>query len=153
MELAAGGGAGTRTWSVSAGALPGGLTLSAGGVVGGTAEIHVPELLRTAQGNMDLSFRLDRSTFDRLCQPVVDRSINTCKDALDLLDMKPTDLTAIYLSGGTTYIPAVRQGLVNQFGVPVKTGVPPEHAVCIGAGIHAAQLEIQGHATLEARHT
>lgn len=34
--LAAGGGAGTRTWSVSAGALPGGLTLSAGGVVGGT---------------------------------------------------------------------------------------------------------------------
>ena len=66
--------------------------------------------------------------------------------------MKPSDLSAIYLSGGTTYIPAVRHSLARHFQVPIKTGVPPEHAVCVGAGIHAAQLEIQGRTTLD-QHT
>ena len=79
----------------------------------------------------------------------IERSISTCSDALALLDMKPGELSAIYLSGGTTYIPAVRNALQRHFAVPIKTGVPPEHAVCIGAGIHAAQLEIMGQTTLE----
>jgi actin-like ATPase involved in cell morphogenesis/Tfp pilus assembly protein PilZ len=117
--------------------------------VGETADVHVPELLRTANGRMDLSFRLDRAALERLVKPVVDRSLQTCTDALDLLDLKPTDLSAVYLSGGTTYIPAVRTALARTFQVPVKTGVPPDHAVCIGAGIHAAQLEILGRATLD----
>jgi actin-like ATPase involved in cell morphogenesis/Tfp pilus assembly protein PilZ len=118
--------------------------------VGTSTEIHVPELLRTAQGKMDLAFRLDRGMLERLVAPVVERSIQTCGDALALLDMKPSDLSAVYLSGGTTYMPAVRSAIARYFGVPIKTGVPPDHAVCIGAGIHAAQLEIQGHATLDA---
>jgi molecular chaperone DnaK len=114
-----------------------------------TAEIHVPELLRTATGTVDLSFRIDRNTLERVCAGVIDRSLATCSDALGLLDMKPQELSAIYLSGGTTYIPAVRSALARHFAVPIKTGVPPEHAVCVGAGIHAAQLEIMGQTTLD----
>jgi actin-like ATPase involved in cell morphogenesis/Tfp pilus assembly protein PilZ len=114
-----------------------------------TAEIHVPELLRTATGTIDLAFRIDRHTLERVCAGVIDRSLATCSDALGLLDMKPQELSAIYLSGGTTYIPAVRSALQRHFAVPIKTGVPPEHAVCVGAGIHAAQLEIMGQTTLE----
>jgi molecular chaperone DnaK len=114
-----------------------------------TAEIHVPELLRTATGTIDLSFRIDRNTLERVCAGVIDRSLATCSDALGLLDMKPQELSAIYLSGGTTYIPAVRNALQRHFAVPIKTGVPPEHAVCVGAGIHAAQLEIMGQTTLD----
>ncbi len=114
-----------------------------------SAEIHVPELLRSAQGPMDLRFRVDRGILERVCAGVIDRSLATCSDALALLDMKPSELSAIYLSGGTTYIPAVRSALQRHFQVPIKTGVPPEHAVCVGAGIHAAQLEIQGRTTLD----
>jgi hypothetical protein len=36
-------------------------------------------------------------------------------------------------SSTSTYIPAVRNALQRHFQVPIKTGVPPEHAVCIGA--------------------
>jgi len=65
--------------------------------------------------------------------------------------MKPGDLSTVYLSGGTTYIPAVREGLARHFGVPVRTGVPPEHAVCLGAAIHAAQIQFASATTLDAR--
>ncbi len=116
---------------------------------GTEAFIFVPELLRAAQGPIDLKFRIDRDILERVCGSVIERSMNTCSEALELLDMKPSELSAIYLSGGTTYIPAVRTSLARHFGIPIKTGVPPEHAVCMGAGIHAAQLEIQGRATLE----
>ena len=116
------------------------------------AAIFVPDALRTAEGMVDLNISLDRATFERACSPITDRSLATCDQALALLDMQPTDLTAIYLSGGTTYVPAVREAVANHFQVPVRTGVPPEHAVCLGAAIHAAQIQYQrGATTLESR--
>ncbi len=114
--------------------------------------IFVPEVMRGAEGMIDLHISLDRPTFERACAPVIARSLATCDDALELLDMKPTELTAVYLSGGTTYVPAVREAIANHFQVPVRTGVPPEHAVCLGAAIHAAQLQFaMERTTLEAR--
>jgi len=116
------------------------------------AAIFVPEVLRGAEGMIDLHISLDRPTFERACGPVIARSLSTCDDALELLDMKPNELTAVYLSGGTTYVPAVREAIANHFQVPVRTGVPPEHAVCLGAAIHAAQLQFaMERTTLEAR--
>jgi actin-like ATPase involved in cell morphogenesis/Tfp pilus assembly protein PilZ len=108
-------------------------------------QLVVPELLR----GQDLKIRVDRNGLDQVCAQVIGRSLATCDEALELMDLKPQDLTAVYISGGTTYIPAVRAAIAKHFGVPIKTGVPPEHAVCVGAGIHAAQLEMQGHTTLD----
>ena len=65
--------------------------------------------------------------------------------------MPPDKLTAIYLSGGTTYVPAVKEALEQRFKVPLRTGVPPEHAVCLGAAIHAAQLQLRGAGILAHR--
>ena len=113
--------------------------------------IYVPEVLRSAEGMVDLNISLDRATFERACKPVVDRSLATCDEALELLGMKPSDLSTVYLSGGTTYIPTVREALARHFAVPVRTGVPPEHAVCLGAAIHAAQIQFRAATTLDAR--
>ncbi len=115
------------------------------------APIYVPKVLRSVNGMIDLNISIDRATFERACKPVVDRSLATCDEALDLLGMKPTDLTTVYLSGGTTYIPTVRNALAAHFNVPVRTGVPPEHAVCLGAAIHAAQIQYRAATTLDAR--
>ena len=115
------------------------------------AAIVVPDVLRTAQGSVDLRFTIDRAIFERACHSVIHRSLQTCAEALDLIDLKPSELTAVYLSGGTTYIPAVRQGVSRAFGVPVKTGVPPDFAVCLGTAIHAAQIQLRAGTTLDAR--
>lgn len=101
-----------------------------------------PQLLRTARGTLDLRFRLDRAMAARACAPVIDRSLTTCEEALALLEMAPSELSAIYLSGGVTYMPAVRAAVERRLGVPVRTVVPPEHAVAIGAGIKAAELQL-----------
>jgi uncharacterized protein (TIGR02266 family) len=113
------------------------------------AMIFVPDVLRTAQGMVDLNISLNRETFERACAPTINRSLDTCMHALELLDMQPNELSTIYLSGGTTYVPAVRDAVKKRFGIPVRTGVPPEHAVCLGAAIHAAQMQFRARTTLD----
>ncbi|MBT8492844.1 MAG: Hsp70 family protein, partial [Deltaproteobacteria bacterium] len=115
------------------------------------AAISVPEVLRTASGMVDLNFTIDRNVLARAAAPIIEQSLATCNEALHLIGLEPDQLTAVYLSGGTSYMPAVREALAEHFGVPIRTGVPPEHAVCLGAAIHAAQLQLSGGATLESR--
>jgi len=100
---------------------------------GDTAVIFVPEILRTPAKNLDFRLRITRPPLERVWAPVIERSLATCNEALSLLELQPGALSAIYLSGGTTHIPAVRTALARRFGVPVATGVSPEHAVCLGA--------------------
>ncbi len=116
-----------------------------------SAIIHVPGVLRGSQGMIDLKLGIDRATLRRACMPIIQRSLEVCDQALGLLDMPAGRLAAIYLSGGTTHVPAVQEALAGHFQVPLRTGVPPEHAVCLGAAIHAAQLQLRGSATLAHR--
>ena len=112
------------------------------------AEISVTEALRTAGGMVDLRLAIDRATFKRASAALIQRSLTTCGEAMAGLGMKPTDLRTVYLSGGTTYVPPVREAVAQFFKVPIRTGVPPEHAVCLGAAIHAAQLQLGRAPTL-----
>lgn len=118
---------------------------------GDTATIVVPEVLRTAGGMVDLKLSIDRDILSRASSAIIDRSLDTCRQALEVAGMKPSDLSCVYLSGGTTNVIAVREALDRYFKVPVRTGVPAEHAVCLGAAIHAAQLQLRGAVTLPQR--
>jgi molecular chaperone DnaK len=118
------------------------------------SEVEATELVVELPGGdgspLDFSVRVSRATAEQHWQPLIDRSLDTCQQALALVDLRAAELSAMFLSGGTTNIPAVRRAIERRFGVEVKTGVPPEHAVCLGAGIHAAQLARLGKTTLEA---
>jgi actin-like ATPase involved in cell morphogenesis len=105
------------------------------------AQIIVPEVLRNQKGAFDLRINLSREKVEPLWATPIKRSIDTCLQALALVGMHSSQLSAIYLSGGTSYIPLIHRSLARRFGVPVQVGVPPEFAVCAGAGVHAAQLE------------
>ena len=105
-----------------------------------SARIHVPGVARNERGAVDLNMTVNRHRVEPLWRDLLDRSLVTCLQAMGMLDIAPSDLSCIYLSGGTTYIPAVRARLA-ELGVPVRTMVEPDAAVCLGAGIHAAQLE------------
>jgi actin-like ATPase involved in cell morphogenesis len=107
------------------------------------AQVLVPEVARNAQGTVDLRINLARDKVELLWAEPIRRSIDTCKQALSLAGVSMTQLSAIYMSGGTSYIPAIRRSLMKSFGVPVHLGLAPEHAVCAGAGIRAAILQGQ----------
>jgi molecular chaperone DnaK len=112
--------------------------------------IFVPEVFRDAHGAHDLRMRLRRDPVEELWAAPIKRALTTCVHALEPLGLHPSDLSAIYLSGGTSYVPAVRRALEQNFHLPVRVGVPPEFAACLGAGIHAAQIERRIGTTLQA---
>ena len=106
-----------------------------------SATLVVPEVMHTRHGPRDLRIKVARERAEPIWQPAIERSLKTSAHAMAIAGVSPAELSAIYLSGGTSYVPAVRRGLSERFGVPVRVGAPPDHAVCLGAGIHAAQLE------------
>jgi len=113
------------------------------------ASIFVPEVARGPDGPVDLDVEVTRDAFNRACAPLIEQSLATCAHALELVDMKANELSCVFISGGTTYIPAVREQLAQAFGVPVRTGVPPEHAVCLGAAMHAGEIQLRQKTTLD----
>jgi molecular chaperone DnaK (HSP70) len=46
----------------------------------------------------------------------------------------------VYLCGGSSQMPAVRAAVEKHFGVPLKGGVAPEQAVCVGAAVHGSLI-------------
>jgi len=107
---------------------------------GSSTQIVVPEVMRTMQGALDLRYNLKRSQAETLWRPFVKRTLATCRQSLSLVGLAPEQLSAIYLSGGTTHLPLIQRAL-RGFGVPIRSAVAPDAAVCIGSGIRAAQLE------------
>jgi molecular chaperone HscA len=59
---------------------------------------------------------------------------------MELADISTKDLESVFLSGGTSHVPAVREAVAAFFGMPARVAVPPERAVVIGAAMHCARL-------------
>ena len=89
--------------------------------------------VRFAQG-------LSRQELERLSAPFVSRTFDVCSEALKLAGLRPTDLTAVILVGGSTRIPSVRQRVSSFFGREPLTNLPPEEVVALGASILAEAL-------------
>ena len=101
----------------------------------------VPGVLRNSQGACDMRMQLTRAKVEPLWNEVIARSIHTCMQALTVAGVSKSKLSAIYMSGGTSYIPLIRTQLEAAFQVPIVLGIAPEYAVAAGAGVRAAQLE------------
>jgi molecular chaperone DnaK len=103
------------------------------------AVVALPQAALTQQGSIDLKHAISRAEFVDLASPIIQRSFDTCNDALSLSMIDVKELNAIYMSGGTTYIPAVREAVAAYFGKVGKVAVPPERAVVIGAAMYASR--------------
>jgi molecular chaperone DnaK len=105
-----------------------------------STRLEVKDVLRTADGMVSLKLSLDRPTLSRASGAIVRRSLEVADRALGQAGIKAGDLTAVYLCGGSSQMPAVRAAVEKHFGVPLKNGVPPEQAVCVGAAVHASLI-------------
>jgi molecular chaperone DnaK len=104
------------------------------------AVIAVPEVMRTANGMVDLELGIDRPTLARAAASLIQRSLQVCDHALAQAGLRAQELTAVYLVGGTSRMPAIHEAVARHFGVPVRHGVAPDQAVCLGAAIHASLI-------------
>jgi molecular chaperone DnaK len=104
------------------------------------AVLTVNDVANTSKGRLDLVFPITREQFSLLIQDIIKRSLQTCAEALAVNGLKVKDLNTIYLSGGSSYVPAVRQAVAAYFGKEPRTTVPSERAVLVGLILHGAGI-------------
>ena len=84
-------------------------------------------------------YGLSRSALEELSAPLLDRTVDACRDLLSRCGVKPDELDAILLTGGASRMPAVSAALDRAFGRPLRRAEDPELAVVQGAARHAAR--------------
>ena len=84
--------------------------------------------------------RLDRTLFERLITPVVDRTLGPCRQAMADAEVTPEQIDEVVLVGGSTRIPLVRRAVENLFRAKPHSELNPEEVVALGAAVQAAVL-------------
>jgi Fe-S protein assembly chaperone HscA len=78
-----------------------------------------------------------REQFEQLIQPIIDRTIGPCKQALKDAGLKPEQIDEVVLVGGSTRIPKVRALVKELFYREPHTGLNPDEVVALGAAVQA----------------
>ena len=105
-----------------------------------TTEINLPFLTADASGPKHLQKKLSRSDFERMIDPIIERTLEPCRRCLKDSGLKASEVDEVILVGGSTRIPLVRQKVEALFGKDTNRSVNPDEVVAIGAAIQAGVL-------------
>jgi len=75
--------------------------------------------------------------FERMIQPIIDRTVGPCKQALKDANLKPEQIDEVVLVGGSTRIPKVRRLVQDLFKRVPHTDLNPDEVVALGAAVQA----------------
>ena len=80
---------------------------------------------------------ISRLQFNELIQPLVKRSLMTCRRALKDAGVEAQDVCEVVMVGGSTRVPFVREQVGEFFGKMPLTSIDPDKVVALGAAIQA----------------
>ena len=85
---------------------------------------------------------IPRNVYELLIEPVLDRTVGPCKQALADAGVTPAQIDEVVLVGGSTRIPAVRQLVDDLFQLSARgkkphTELNPDEVVALGAAVQA----------------
>src|SRR5204862_6146414 len=92
---------------------------------------------------------ITREQFEQLVQPILDRTVGPCKQALKDAGLKPEQIDEVVLVGGSTRIPKVRALVQELFKRAPHTDLNPDEVVALGAAVQANILGGGSEATKE----
>jgi Fe-S protein assembly chaperone HscA len=81
--------------------------------------------------------RMTRAEFDEIIHPLIDRTLDPCRQALADAGLKPTDIEEAVLVGGSTRIPLVRRLVHELFARQPHSDLNPDEVVALGAAVQA----------------
>lgn len=79
--------------------------------------------------------RLTRQLLTELAQPFVSRTFILCDQVLREAGLQASQIDTVYLAGGTTLMPLVREGVASYFGSLPRCDFDPLEVVAIGASL------------------
>ncbi|MCO4746927.1 MAG: molecular chaperone DnaK [Proteobacteria bacterium] len=103
-------------------------------------EVNLPFLTADATGPKHLQVTLSRAEFERMIEPIVDRTLEPCRRALKDAGVRAADIDEVILVGGSTRIPLVEKKVQELFGKEVNRSVNPDEVVGLGAAIQGGVL-------------
>lgn len=85
---------------------------------------------------------ITRAQFEQLIDPILQRTVEPCRQALRDAGLTPADIGEVVLVGGSTRIPRVRQLVSELFELPARGRMPhtelnPDEVVALGAAVQA----------------
>src|SRR4051812_34741402 len=95
-----------------------------------TLEVELP-------GDKHYARKITREQFEQLIQPIIDRTVGPCRQALKDAGLKPEQIDEVVLVGGSTRIPRVRALVEEMFHRQPHTGLNPDEVVALGAAVQA----------------
>ena len=88
-------------------------------------------------GGKSISAKSRWRMFEQMIQPIIDRTVGPCKQALKDAGLKPEQIDEVVLVGGSTRIPKVRRLVQDLFGRVPHTDLNPDEVVALGAAVQA----------------
>jgi molecular chaperone HscA len=101
------------------------------------AKIKVSNGHTFSQLLLDFDLQLDNITFELLIQPLVDKTIECCKQALKDSGLTIEEIEKVILVGGSTRIPLISKRLEEVFGQVPDNSLHPDEVVALGAAVQA----------------
>ncbi|WP_031496092.1 molecular chaperone DnaK [Bryobacter aggregatus] len=83
---------------------------------------------------------LTREVFDRLIEPLLERTLGPCTQCLRDANVSPEQIDEVVLVGGSTRIPLVRSMVEQLFRTKPHTELNPDEVVALGAAVQAGIL-------------
>ena len=98
-------------------------------------------------GGLRYRREVTREQFEALIEPVIQRTIGPCKQALKDAGLEPEQIDEAVLVGGSTRIPRVQQLVETLFRRKPHTELNPDEVVALGAAVQASILSGGSEAT------
>ncbi len=104
-------------------------------------EINLPFIISNARNEaLHLQRTLTRATLESLCEDLVERCVEICKQTLEDARLDRDEIEDVVLVGGMTRMVKVQEAVREFFGREPCKGVHPDEVVALGAAVQGAAL-------------
>lgn len=114
-----------------------------------TATISLNCITSTIEGPKNLTMTLSREKFEQLIRPLLNKMQTILEEMMWTSKVEGHELKYVFLTGGSTHIPAVQQMIKDVTNLKVRKSSNPEESVAMGAAIMGAKLSGEKGRTAE----